>query len=132
MFHHGFKRGERLKRRKLIDRLFREGKGFTEYPLRVVWLPQPLDTCYPTQVTFSVSRKKFRRATQRNLLKRRMREAWRVSKSTLYRYLLDGHAQCAIMFIYIGKEEHKFDFIASKITRSLHRLRKSLRPFVKR
>jgi large subunit ribosomal protein L34 len=62
-----FKREERLKRKLIIEKLFTEGKAIHQYGLTLVYLATPLPTFYPAQVAFSVSKKQFKHATDRNL-----------------------------------------------------------------
>ena len=83
-----------LKSRRLIGELF-TSKAFSlsAYPLRAVYLPAE-----SSQVGFTVPKRRFRRAVDRNLLNRRMREAFRQHNRD------EGSKKIAIMFIYIGKE----------------------------
>jgi len=105
-----FRRGERLKSRKLIQQLFEKGQSFGTYPLRLVWMEvESPQSDYPVQFTVSVSKRKFKRAVQRNRLKRRVREAWRLQKAGLYAKLPEGK-QFAFLVIYTGKEA--FDYAA--------------------
>ena len=105
MLNFSFKRGERLKSRKVIDRLFREGKSFGQYPLRVVWctVEVPLSGS-PIQFAVTVPKRKFPKAVQRNRIKRQLREAYRQKKHFLYEGLKGVEVQIAFMIIYTGKE----------------------------
>ena len=75
---------ERLSWKRYIDLLFAKGQSFVAFPLRVVYLP--IEEEMPTRVSFMVSvpKKKFKRAVKRNLIKRRVRETFRVRKCSLY------------------------------------------------
>jgi len=120
-----FDTSERLKSRKIIERIFnREGKSFSNYPLRVIWLETPLDTTFPVQITFSVSKKKFKKAVNRNRIKRLMREAYRLNKAKLYASLSAQEKQGAIIIIYAANEELSFQEIESKMKQALKRLRR--------
>ncbi len=78
-------KNDRLHRQKRIDYLFAAGKSAVSYPIRVVAVPAAddlLDAREPAlQTLFSVAKKRFKRAVQRNRHKRRMREAYRLEKA---------------------------------------------------
>ena len=94
---------EKLKSRKSIDILFKEGKSVATNGFTLVYLQQPLNTFYPAQASFSVPKKFFKHAVDRNRIKRMMREAYRLNKILLYKNLAQRKNQLLLMFIYKGK-----------------------------
>ena len=101
-----FRRAERLRSRKTIARMFKEGKSVRAYPLRLVWLPLAADEAEtPVQFGVSVPKRNFKSAVARNRLKRRLKEAWRLNKGWLYRQLEGKQKSFAFMVLYTGKEE---------------------------
>ena len=76
-----FKKEERLCNIKLIEKLYHTGSSFLVYPFRIIWLSSETNSEFPVQVLISVPKKKFKRAVDRNLLKRRIREIYRLHKS---------------------------------------------------
>ena len=123
-----FKKAERLKSRKIIERIFnREGHSLVTFPILTVWLETSLNSNFPAQATFSVSKKKFKKAVQRNRIKRLMREAYRLNKSKFYESLSAKEKQVAVMFVYIAKEEMTFEEIESKMKQCLKRLRRNIK-----
>jgi ribonuclease P protein component len=111
-----FPKRERLCRKKTIGLLFGGGgESFARHPVRFVWKVLPLAEPVTLQVAFSVSKKNFKRAHQRNLLKRRLREAWRLHKGRLEAHVAAQGGQAAFMVIFQGKEEADFATIEKKM-----------------
>ncbi|MVT07414.1 ribonuclease P protein component [Chitinophaga tropicalis] len=120
---YSFTREERLKSRKLIETLFREGKAFSVFPYRVIYMPvNPPVNKYPVQAGFSVSTRKFPHAVDRNRVKRLTRECWRLQKQTFYDVLQQRSLQLAVFFIYTDKKIAPYTTLHSKISVILKRL----------
>ncbi len=115
-------RHERLSSKKLIGQLFKQGRSYKAYPLRFVYLPLPATD--RDQVLFSVPRRNFKKAVDRNLLKRRMREAYRQHKH-LITYKPGEGVHFLLGYIYIAREIQSYKRIETKIVESLYRLNKS-------
>ena len=98
------KKEERLCSQKIIGDLFASGESFLAYPLKVVFLKTETSKSYPVLAAFTVSKRNFKRAVKRNLLKRRMREAYRLNKHLLYDELAVRNLTLAMMFVYVGKD----------------------------
>jgi len=113
---------ERLRSKKLIQLLFTEGISFIIYPIRVVWFRSVVLSDSPVQAGFSVLTRNFKKAVDRNLLKRRMREAYRINKQILYKELSVSNTKIILMFIYVGKDIPDFADIESKIILAIQRL----------
>lgn len=115
---HTFKRSERLSSKKDIQELFKNGSSFYLYPFKVISLAVTNSTAH--QVLFSVPKRNFKRAVDRNLLKRRMREAYR-----LHKHLLPTEPQVlSIAYIYTSKEIVDYASIAKPLEQSLSRIKK--------
>lgn len=100
---HSFQAGERLKLRKNIETLFQEGEAFSVFPIRIIYRFEEIqkDSGFPAQVGFSVPKKKFSKAVHRNLLKRRLREAWRLNKHILYNQVPSGfQVHCFLIYTH--------------------------------
>src|SRR6185312_5168861 len=106
-----FKKEERLCNKRLIDSLFHNGSSFLCYPLKVSWLTAEDIQPFPAQVLFSVPKKRFKRAVDRNLIKRRVREAYRLHKQQYLYDTLNGAGKKIVLSIgYVAKEIVPYDF----------------------
>lgn len=99
-----FHKSERLCSTKIISGLFENGSILHTALFKVVWDESPVSLPYPAQAAFSVSKKGFRLAVTRNLIKRRMRETWRKNKYLLYEYLDAEERQIVLIVILKGSE----------------------------
>jgi len=108
-----FTKEERLCGKKIIDELFsgKQVKKTNHFPLMAIWKTMELPTVSPAQVLFSIPKKKFKKAHDRNLLKRRCRESYRLQKNILYETLSAKRLQCAIVIIYIAPESLPYETI---------------------
>lgn len=116
------KRDERLGSRKAIENLFLNGRNFVAYPFRVVYDSVKLETPYPAQIAISVPKKRFKLAVTRNLIKRKIREAYRLNKHILYPKLKEQDVQMAFMLVYIADKVLPHEELEHKIIITLNRL----------
>ncbi len=124
-----FKKEERLKSKKIISNLFQHGDGFNVYPLRFVWTTIENDGKYPVKFAQSVPKKKFPTAVSRNKIRRKIREAYRLNKSTFYQMLEDsGHQSIALMLLYIAKDENDYHKIEKAILKGFKKLISKKKP----
>lgn len=114
-----FPKEERLHSKKIIQELFQRGSFFYSYPFKVIFLPVPEAKVH--QVLISVSKRKFKNAVDRNLIKRRIREAYRLNKHILYSGQ-EGQPSLSIAYIYTGKEIPAYQFVEAKLSKALKRL----------
>ena len=119
-------KNERLKSRKQIEQLFSEGKSFPLSPFRIYYLVTPLITNSSSTLQFGagVSGKNFKRAVDRNRVKRLTREAYRLQKKQLQEATMQKKLQLNIFFIYTGKELPAFNIVREKVNVILNKLTK--------
>tara|TARA_R110001592_G_scaffold74961_1_gene227281 strand:- start:5249 stop:5644 length:396 start_codon:yes stop_codon:yes gene_type:complete len=117
MMKHTLGKLERLKSRKLIGRLYAEGNSVKAFPLRMMYLQTAHTSNFPAQVGVSVAKRNFKKAPDRNRLKRLMRETYRLQKEIVYDNLQDPYV---FMISYIGREEHPYDELLIKMNKLLN------------
>jgi ribonuclease P protein component len=113
---------EKLCSKYLIDKMFNEGKSVYEFPVKIFWILEKLPADVPVQSTVTVSKRKFKRAVKRNLLKRRMREAFRNNKHDLYQKASSLNIQIALMIIYNHGKIVPYKVIEPAIINALNKL----------
>lgn len=116
------KKEERLTNKKTFELLFDTGKSFTTSPFRLRWIEIESDSAFPVQLGISVPKRSFPKATDRNMLKRRIRESYRRNKHTLYEKLKNKHVYIALMIIYIAKSKLSYEEIERKMILSLQKI----------
>ena len=107
---------ERLKSKKLIEKLYAEGESVKTFPLRMVFVQTSHTSEFPCQVGVSVAKRNYKLAVDRNRLKRLMRETYRLQKEIVYDNLEEPYV---FMISYIGREEIKFEDLYLKMEKLL-------------
>ena len=111
-----FSKSERISEKKIIDSLFGSGKKFSVYPFDVRFLNQDENSDSISKVLITVSSSKIKSAVKRNLLKRRIKESYRINKNIIYNKLL------MIAFVYVSDEIFTFSVIDKAIKKILKKL----------
>lgn len=128
---------QRLKSRKQIDWLFKNGKSFTLFPYRVYYgyhdsrSVNELITGHKLskdRLRFGIGAgtRNFKKATDRNRIKRVSREAWRLQKKELQELLEKQKAELDVFLVYNAKELPAFDMIYQKVKQIIIRLSKQI------
>ena len=130
------RKGEKLRHRSLVESLFKEGSSLYEFPIRLTWraideetlrntfrdhVPQPVDTL---QMLITVPKKKRRHAVDRVLVRRRIREAYRLNRKDLLGDIeAEGRIRTLSMaFIYLHDKNLPYATIERKIKLLLNKL----------
>ncbi|WP_066632043.1 ribonuclease P protein component [Labilibacter marinus] len=121
-----FPKKEKLCSHIVIEELFSKGESFVCFPFRVIYLPTELPEDVPAQVLFSVSKRRFKRAVHRNLLKRRSREAYRLTRGAFIEYLEKSDQQIAFAMVYISGDQLPYAKICKGMKKGMKKLEEKL------
>ncbi|MBR1878525.1 MAG: ribonuclease P protein component [Paludibacteraceae bacterium] len=110
---YSFPKHSKLCGQKSIEQLYKEGKRFVVWPLRVTWMSSESET----RVLVWAPKSLFKHAVDRNRLRRLMREAYRLNQDCLG----DGHYMIA--FNYMDKEQHNYASIAKAMRKALNKIK---------
>ena len=109
----GFHKTERLKSKIIFDELIASGSTVKKHPFILIWKKLNVDESFTIRIAFSVSKKRFPLAVDRNEIKRKIRELYRLKKSDIYSKLNNNYA---VLLIYTSKEKIKKDLLDKKLT----------------
>lgn len=122
-----YNKAEKLKSRKLLEQLFAQGKTFLVFPIKVFYLPLAnVENEVVVQVGVGTSSRNFKNATNRNRIKRLLRESYRLNKLPLHNFLKEQHKNVVVFFLYIDKTlpqqpllQHKMPLVIEKLIKNL-------------
>ena len=117
-----FTKAERLSSKIEIDRLFETGKSFHFSPFKIIW-KETTDSTVPAKIVISVPKRLFKKAIDRNRIKRITREAYRKNKNSFY---IDINKKVLLMFIFTSKTIIEYKEMEEKIISILQRLSKNI------
>ena len=120
-------KNERLKKRKEIESLFREGRSFAHTPFRIYYSISVNKTSNEyLQFGVGVSKKFFKKAVSRNRIKRLIREAYRLQKTGLKELIQKNEKSLKVFFIYTGNEMPEYHLVFEKVAFVLRKLEKEV------
>ena len=116
-----YNKTEKLKSKKQLDKIFESGKSFTFFPVKVFYdLSDEQDNIIKTGV--GVSSRHFKKAVQRNRIKRLLREAYRTEKQPLHVHLNNNNKQLSLFLLFVDKIMPQYDLLKTKMKLCIQRL----------
>ena len=119
-------KNQKLCNKKVIDRLFANGKSISEKPFRAIWDIEKANDDIHTKVLIIVSKKRLKLAVERNFVKRRVKEAYRLQKRKMESVLQKENKRLNLAIIYQHEKTIEYNMIETKINILLTRLIKDL------
>ena len=119
-----YNKEEKLKSRKLIEHLFDKGQSLSAFPLKVLY--DYTENTVQLQAGVTISSRRFKKAVDRNRVKRILREAYRLQKLPLQNLLQQQNLSLALFFIYTGKELPVFADVYEKMKIILQKLESNI------
>mgnify|MGYP000321365893 CR=1 FL=1 len=110
---------EKLKSKKLLDELFTSGKKLNEYPIKLVYKKLDFEDDVLIKTGVSVPKRNFKRAVDRNRIKRLLREGYRLNKHIIHNEIKEKYV---CMFLYLGKEMPNCEVLNDKMIKLLNKL----------
>lgn len=117
---------ERLCEKKRIDALFTSGNSFIVYPYRIVYRPVPDTDSVPVSMFVSIPKKRFKRAVKRNLIRRRIKEAYRKNKHILTDTFQNQKITLDMAILYLDKEILDYQTLEKKLKDLLQKLKETV------
>jgi ribonuclease P protein component len=117
-----FKKEERLYGHAALENVYENGKHLHSNNIKILFLEVPQSTFPACRVVFSVPKRNFKKAVERNLIKRRMREVYRNHKHLLYEHLAEKQKNIHVYLIYSSKQIISFDELKENLLQALQLL----------
>ena len=118
---------ERLKSKKQIQHIFAKGKSLKRFPLRLLYLTDPIDpSTQPLKMAVAVSGKKISKAVDRNKVKRWVRESYRTQNTELKSALHSADKRLQLVFIFLPGEVTDFESVRNAVFDLLEELKDKL------
>lgn len=119
-----FPKAERMRHRRAFDFLFKHGSSFRVGMLKFFYVtdcpPEYIET--PLSVAFSAPKRAFKRAVDRNYLKRRMKEAYRLHKFILLSKAEENEKNLVLLIKYNSRRKASYAQIEHSLQKGLNRL----------
>ena len=119
-------KSELLSNKRRLSKLFESGQVVKSFPFKIIYISEPRkDHFPPLQFAFTIPKRSFKKAVDRNYLKRRIKEAFRLQKHQIYQSLSKDQSIYGII-IYIDREKRDFHSIQKAYDKATAKLLASL------
>ena len=115
-----FKTNERLKSKVLFEKLFNEGASITVFPIKLHYLKTDAFSEVPIKVAVSAPKRRFRKAVDRNRIKRLLREAYRLNKPLIFNNIEGNYA---FLILYLGRKMPSYDILDDALKEVLEKFK---------
>jgi ribonuclease P protein component len=112
---------DRLSGRKAIQSLFEKGRSFTVFPLRIVWTPAAEEASL--QAGFGVSARYFKKAVDRNRIKRLLKEAYRLQKAPLTEVIVASGKKLSLFIHFMGNEIPSYEMVFDSMGKAIKKMK---------
>ncbi|NCI48426.1 ribonuclease P protein component [Sediminibacterium roseum] len=120
-----YNKPEKLKSRKKLNEIFTKGKSFPVFPVKVFYVIGEANE-HSVKTGVGVSTRNFKKAVDRNRIKRLLRECYRLNKTTLHEAVSKKQKSISVFFLYVGKELPDFEMLTGKMKTALTKLEQNL------
>lgn len=117
---YSYNKTEKLKSRKTLNELFTKGKSFSVFPVKLFYTITENDQTIKAGV--GVSARNFKKAVDRNRIKRLLRECYRLNKLSLHTTVAAKQKGVSVFFLYVGKELPEYTMLNEKVQTVLTKL----------
>ena len=123
---YSYDKKEKLKSSKLLETLFTKGRSLNAFPVKVFYMPLTTTDELPIKAGVGVSARNFKKAVDRNRIKRLLRECYRLNKLSLHEQLRAQQKKLAVFFLYVGKEMPDYSLLEEKMKLVITKLEHTL------
>ncbi len=119
---HSLRKDERISGKLTFQKIISDGKSYFKYPFKFYWRFSNGDQKYPIQIGISISKKNIKKANKRNLMKRRIREVYRLNKHIFYKKPEDENIRIQLLIIFLADKPISFIEIRNSLITCLNDL----------
>ena len=121
-----FSKKQKLCNETAIKEIFSNGKAFIIYPIRLVWKEEVNSDDVAIKSIIVVPKKQLKLASERNIVRRRMKEAYRLNKAEIEHFLVNKNRQLNVAIVYQNEKILSYKAIEKKIKLILGRLKEEI------